>query len=226
MSNLQPGPLGGEILHSIRGVVSLPALALDWRGLPRGHGEPVWVVPGYLASDGSTWVLRRFLSGLGYRVVGWGLGRNHGQVGRLAPALAARITEARITEPGATLIGWSLGGIIAREAARRVPERVRRVITLGTPVVGGPVATRFAGRYQKQGADLAAIAEKVAQRNAVPLPVPVVGFFSRVDGVVAWEACLDPNPANDFTGVEVGVGHYALCSSRETLAQLARVLAG
>ncbi len=181
----------------------------------------VWVVPGFLATDTSTWGLRRFLSGLGYRVHGWGLGRNHGQVGRLAPALAERIA----TDGPATLIGWSLGGVIAREAARRVPERVTRVITLGTPVVGGPAATRFAGHYRRQGADLDHIERQVALRNAIPLPVPVVGIYSQRDGVVAWRACLDPNPVNDFKGLAVGVGHYALCWSRETFRLIAEILA-
>lgn len=214
------GPLSTEIFHTIRGVASLPALALDVGRLPRGEGRTVLVIPGYLATDFSTIGLRTFLRCLGYDALGWGLGRNQGQVGPLAKQVAARVAAL----PGpVSLIGWSLGGVIAREATRLVP--VDRVITLGTPITGGPLATRFAGRYRRQGADLDAITRRIEARNAVPLSVPVVGLYSKVDGIVAWRACVDPNSANDFKGIEVHVGHYALCNSRETLGLVARLLA-
>ena len=214
-------PLSGEILDAIRGVASLPALALDRTTLPLGGGRRVLVVPGYLTNDLATAPLRLFLRSLGYRVEGWGQGINRGEVGRGAQRVAARV--ATLPAP-VTLIGWSLGGIIAREAARQVPDRVDQVITLGSPVVGGPVATRFAARYERQGADLAAIAARIAERNTAPLPVPVTAFYSRRDAIVAWPACLDPNPDNPFTAVEVEAGHYALCLSRAMLVRIAITL--
>src|SRR5207244_11287989 len=102
----------------------LPALPLLGRA-PAGDGHPVLVLPGWLANDRSTQALRWFLRDRGYHVHGWKLGRNLGPSSRLAPALGQRFTALRARHGRKlSLIGWSLGGIYARELARRFPDDV------------------------------------------------------------------------------------------------------
>ena len=102
--------------------------------LPRGDGHPVLVLPGLLADDVSTRALRTVLRKLGYDVHGWGLGRNIGPTAACVNGIRDRSTELtdRYRQP-VTVIGWSLGGIFARDLARRSPESVRQVVTLGSP---------------------------------------------------------------------------------------------
>src|SRR5215467_14367832 len=104
------------------------------RRAPRGDGHPVLVLPGFMASDFSTRTLRRFLRDLGYAVHGWKLGRNVGPSPETVGRLVARLQELR-TRHGRriSLIGWSLGGIYARELARRFAPDIRQVITLASP---------------------------------------------------------------------------------------------
>lgn len=111
---------------------------------------PVAVFPGFSAGDLSTFVIRRSLQKAGYRVHRWRLGVNGGRVPTLIPKVVSR-TEAlfaRYDEPVA-LVGWSLGGVLAREVARERPEIVKSVVTLGSPVVGGPKYTKAAKFYEQ-----------------------------------------------------------------------------
>lgn len=187
----------------------LLAAAPDLARQPRGGGEPVLVLPGFGTSDASTALLRAYLGRLGYRAFGWGLGTNRGDVADLVPQVIHR-TEvlARATSTRVRLVGWSLGGTLARETARERPEVVERVVTMGTPVVGGPKYTAVARVYAAQGFDLDAIEHVVAERNRVPLRVPVTALYSRNDGVVAWTACIDHH--NDVEHVEVRSTHLGL----------------
>jgi pimeloyl-ACP methyl ester carboxylesterase len=117
---------------------------------PRGD-RPVAVLPGFAADDASTLPLRAFLRRLGHEVEGWRLGRNRGHLDALVPRVAERVLEraARRGE-GIHLIGQSLGGVIAREVARDRPAAVVQVITLGTPIVGGPTSTRVISKALSQ----------------------------------------------------------------------------
>lgn len=158
--------------------------------------SPVMVLPGYGTTDAATFVLRRFLTMRGFQAVGWGLGRNWGATKKLMPRVRAALE--RLYEDHATpvqIVGWSMGGVFARELARDIPAMVRSVVTLGTPVVGGPMHTAFGPMYQRRGQDLEAIAARVAQREARALARPVSALYSKHDGVVAWQACLDPHNA-------------------------------
>jgi hypothetical protein len=192
---------------------------------PRGSGEPVIVLPGYGASDASTFVLRSYLGLLGYDVRGWGLGRNGGDVRALVPKVIDRVAELE-DEAAApvSLVGWSLGGVIARETARERPDLVARVMTLGSPVVGGPKYTLVADTYRRRGFDLDAIEAAVAERNRIPLEVPVTAIFSRNDGVVAWRACLDES-GGDVEHVEVTTTHLGLGFAPEVFLIIAQRLA-
>ena len=218
----------GNVLRDLLGaggVALLPLWLPSILRLPRGNGSTVVVLPGFLASDLSTTVLRRFLRTLGYRAVGWGLGRNTGKVPELQAAML-KVLPAFVERNGSPvdLVGWSLGGYIAREVARDRPESVRQVVTLGSPVVGGPKYTRAASYYQNQGVDLDALEDEIAARDEVPLQVPVTALYSRSDAIVAWEACIDR--VND--GVEhqeVKTTHVGLGFHPEVLCRIVRALA-
>ncbi len=199
------GELRGAV-EPARLLLRAPLLAT----LPRGRGAHVFVLPGYGASESSTAVLQGFLRLLGYRSFHWGLGRNTGNVARLMPRVLARIAEIA-PEPDAEvhLLGWSLGGYIAREAARERPDLIRSVITLGSPVVGGPKYTTVAGRYRRRGFDLDELERLVDARYDRPLSVPVTAIFSKADGIVAWEACIDRRSPG-IEHVEVRTTHIGL----------------
>jgi pimeloyl-ACP methyl ester carboxylesterase len=122
------------------------------------------------------------------------------------------------------VVGWSLGGFIAREYAREYPGHVRKVITLGTPVIGGPRYTATARRYRAQGHDLDELEQAVRSRYATPLTVPVTAVYSRRDGVVAWPACIDQWSPN-VSHVEVDSTHVGLIFSPRVLEIVAKEIA-
>jgi pimeloyl-ACP methyl ester carboxylesterase len=183
------------------------------RALPAGDGQPVLVLPGLLAGDGSTVALRRVLRGLGYRVHGWRLGRNIGPTAQAVAGMGDRLDDlhSRYGSP-VSLIGWSLGGIYARAMARRRPSAVRQVITLGTPfrlTHGNQTrATAAFNRFSHLHVERAAAPVDL---ETEPLPVPATSVYSRYDGVVAWQACLDlrsPQAENiAVIGSHFGYGH-------------------
>ena len=208
-------------------VLELPRLA--WRApfllsLPRGGGAPVMVLPGFGTGDASTLVLRAFLRGLGYDARGWGLGRNRGDVRALVPRLLEKALafHAKRGQP-LRLVGWSLGGVIAREVARERPELVACVVTLGSPVVGGPKYTLAAEFYRRQGVDLDALEVQIAEREKLAIERPITAIYSRRDGIVAWQACIDrSNPR--VTHAEVEATHTGLGFNAEVYELVARAL--
>ena len=224
---LQP-PSSSRVLREARGLIELPRLLLKFPALarqPRGNGEPVLVLPGYGAGDGSTIILKGYLRLLGYRARGWGLGKNHGAASDSLPRLLRRLGNlSRRSKQKVAIIGWSFGGYLARELARERPDLVRLVITLGTPVVGGPKYTAAAESYRKRGIDIEAIAAEVEQRNRIGnLEVPVVAFYSRKDGLVAWQACIDHQTPN-IEHVEVKAAHLGFGFSADVYKVIAQRL--
>ncbi|GAB3016382.1 alpha/beta hydrolase [Nocardioides flavus (ex Wang et al. 2016)] len=198
------GELGAG-LDGVRLLGALPRLATA----PRGDGHLVVDIPGWRAPELSGAPLRAYLRRLGYDARGWGFGTNTGDPRRDVERLAERVLGL-VEETGApaSLVGWSLGGVIAREVARRHPEAVRRVITYGTPVTGGPRHTTVA-RVQNRGAE--PDTGRVTRRldPTAPVPVPLTVIFSRRDGIVSWQACLD-HTSPDAEHVEVSSTHIGM----------------
>jgi len=181
---------------------------------PAGDGHPVLVLPGLSASDVSTRPLRAFLRDRGYRAHGWKLGYNFGPRPGVEDRMQARLAELHAHYGcKVSLIGWSLGGIFAREMARRAPAQVRSVITLGSPFAGEPGASNAWRLYQlasgRSEDDPAARA-----RRKLPPPVPATAIFSRSDGIVAWQGCLEQRSATteniEVEGSHCGLGHNPL----------------
>ena len=188
----------------------LPALPFLARA-PRGDGHTVLVLPGWLASDRSTRPLRWFIRGRGYHAHGWKLGRNLGPSPDTVAGLGRRFLALRERHGGRrlTLIGWSLGGIFARELARRFPSDVRQVITLASPFrdVSATSVARLLRPRRSEGDG-----PELRRRLREPLPVPSTAIYSRTDGIVAWRSCMeDEGPLSESIEVlssHCGMGHH------------------
>lgn len=185
------------------------------RRLPRGDGHPVLIVPGMGADDFSTRPLRRVLQKRGYYTHGWRQGRNTGRFG-LDERLRRRLLGAyKRHGRKVSVIGWSLGGIYARELARLEPDIVRCVITLGSPFAGTRDTTNVARVYRWLSGRNSAGSEPgrapPARVEPERLSVPSTAIFSRGDGVVAWQTCMEkagPTSENIAVyGSHCGLGH-------------------
>ncbi len=197
---------------------------------PRGRGEPVLVLPGFMADDRSTFLLRRFLQRIGYHVEGWGRGRNDGRMLDHLPGTRAHLERmhADAGQP-VNLVGWSRGGTLAREVARELGDRqhdlIRQVVTLGSPVRGGPAASSIGWLAVRQtGMSLEQMNALVAERARSPITVPITAIYSRTDGVVAWRASIDEQ-SPDVEHVEVRGSHLGLGCNAEVFGEIARRLA-
>jgi pimeloyl-ACP methyl ester carboxylesterase len=207
-------------------LANLP-LAAPWlAAAPRGDGHGVLVLPGFLASDRSTAVLRRFLRRLGYRVTGWNLGRNRGPTAEVLAGLPAELAGlAEQAGAPVSVIGWSLGGIYARELGRRHPAQVRQVITLGSPfALTDPRQSRVGAAYRRRERLHAPGPYRWRELPAEPLTVPSTAVFSRNDGIVAWRACVAPESAS-HENVEVRCAHLGFGADPATLYAIADRLA-
>lgn len=197
------------------------------RAAPRGDGRPVMILPGLFNSDRSNFVMHRFLRRLGYRTYRWGLGRNFGAraVGQDAERLIARVeaVQARAGEK-VTLIGVSLGGIMARIVAYRRPDLVREVITVSSPFAGPPTATNVWRAFElltgeKIGDD--SVKANAAEAAAV-LDVPTTAIWSRSDGLVNGMICHDAQ----CRSIEISSSHIGVQLKPETLLAISGVLGG
>ena len=192
---------------------------------PRGDGRAVMVLPGLFNSDRSNMVLRRYLAARGYHVHGWGLGRNLGvrSVGPDAGHLIARV-EAVADRGPVTLIGISLGGIMARMVAQARPDLVAGVVTISSPYAGPARATNVWRAFEtltgERVDDPAVIARSAA--IAGPLPCPSAAIWSRSDGLVAGIICRD----DTTPAVEVRSSHLWVQHRPQVLAAVATILAG
>jgi pimeloyl-ACP methyl ester carboxylesterase len=206
---------------------------LNWLG--RGDEHPVIVLPGFGADDRSTLPLRWAIRGQGYWVHAWRLGPNVGPTASVARGLRARLASLH-AEHGRTisLIGWSLGGILARALARESPDKVRQVITLGSPYrrVEADRSRALHLRAPQAAYDRLRVLHvpdfeimQVPEQRRRPLTVPATSIYSRADTFAPWQQCIDdtsadgPNPRSE--NIEVRTSHLGLGSN---LAVLGAVL--
>ena len=176
-----------------------------------GDGHPVMTLPGFIASDLSTRPLRCFLRGIGFSPHRWRLGRNLGPRPGLEDRLMRRLEHLndRYGEK-VSLVGWSLGGIYSRLLANRAPDRVRSVITLGSPFGGDPRANHTWRLFEQlSGRPIDDVEPQTMQHIRQPPPVPSTAIFSRGDGVTDWRCCLD-EVDRETENIEVGGSHLGL----------------
>jgi len=194
---------------------SFIALRPAMRALPRGDGHGVLVLPGFMASDSSTRPIRSVLKGLGYHAAGWKLGRNIHITDDRVDALAKRIGDLTDRTGGkVSIVGWSLGGVLARELAKVMPDHVRQVISLGSPISddrGHTNARRlfeyFNGETPEPQRD--GNFEKLADAP----PVPTTSILTKADGVVHWRGSVQhphPDPTSQTENIEVFASHIGL----------------
>ena len=198
---------------------------------------PVMVLPGFGAGDMSTLPMRRFLSRQGFETCGWGLGTNRAGQGLITsldqlserwdvdrsldkareaevPALADKVADAvtlkaKQQDTKFHLVGWSLGGFIAREVARDLPDYVQSVVTMGSPVFGGPKYTSAAPLFRARKVDLEWIEDEIEKRFENPIQQPITAIYSKRDGVVGWQAAKDHlSPRAEH--IEVNVSHLGM----------------
>lgn len=205
--------------------IAAPALA----SLPRGDGHPVLVIPGFNASDRSTRILRFYLRRMGYDAHTWDLGRNRGPrtIGDGGEKLIERIEAIhRRDHSRVSLVGWSLGGIMARVISRRMPDKVRQVITLGAPFAGTPRATRVWRLYEMLSGHRIDDDQSLSylSEGAMPLPVPATAIWSRDEGIVPWANCVEPYCATS-DNIEVSGSHFGLPVNAAVLYAIADRLA-
>jgi pimeloyl-ACP methyl ester carboxylesterase len=194
---------------------------------PKGDGHPVLALPGFLASDLSMVPMRRYLYELGYDAQAWRMGRNLGGLARIRDALHARLAEIHAaTGRKVSLVGWSLGGVYARDLALQAPDMVRYVITLGSPFANDVRATNATRLYETLSGERVEDLSELRKAIAGDLPVPASSIFSRSDGVVHWRTC-QCQPCERAENIEVrftshiglGVNPAALWAVADRLAQ-------
>ena len=216
-----------KALLSVEGVRATYEYFLSWylhnliySVSPKGDGHPVMVIPGLGTTDRSTHFIRHFLDEIGYDSYSWGMGRNLGPqqgIDELINNLSDRVEKIyHLSEKKeVSIIGWSLGGIYAREIAKVKPEMVRQVITLGTPFKDASNGTNIKFLYDLLSKDKSYEDPTLMQRIAEKPPVPFTSLYSRTDGVVHWQSSIeDETPLSENIEIHnsshLGLGHNPL----------------
>lgn len=194
--------------------------------LPKGDGHPVLVVPGFLSNDGATLLLRKLLRDLGYRTYGWGQGANHNINDEVIDRVTAKLKRVYVRNGHrkVSLIGWSLGGVVARELAKQNPDIVRGVITLGSPVSGQFEHTPAYKIYKSMNGNPSDEDLEFYLTIKDPPPVPSTSVYSKSDGIIAWQHSLQiETPIAE--NIEINVGHFGMAVSPIVMKILANRLA-
>ncbi len=179
---------------------------------PKGDGHPVLILPGFLASKISTKVLHNFISKAGYTPYDWGIERNWGKI-EYIEFLTKRLEDLHQTHnQQVTLIGWSLGGVFARQIAKERPDLTRQVITMGSPFLDITKPNNIAWLYTLLNGGKTAEDINPLLLNNLPLPAPVpsTAIYSKEDGIVPWEACMEKEEDHLHQNIQVHGSHCGL----------------
>lgn len=195
------------------------------RAVPKGDGHSVLVLPGFLADDNSTGLLRRYLHYRGYSAHRWKLGRNLGPRPGVEEGMVHLLNQLA-DESGrkVSIVGWSLGGVYARLLASAHPQLVRSVVTLGSPITGDPHASNASRLYEAVSGEDVSAENRIWQQIQAPLPMPSTSIYSRTDGVVAWQCSLEAS-GPEAENIEVISSHVGLGLNAAVLYALADRLA-
>lgn len=218
-----------EPARSIAGILSLVGARRALLAAPKGDGRAVMLMPGLFTGDRSMLLMRRYLNWLGYRAEGWKLGANFGArtIGADAERLLDRIEALAATHGPVTLVGVSLGGMIARLVAHRRPDLIREVITIAAPYAGNPRATNVWRLFEwmtGERVDGPAVQDRLRE-IARPLPMPATAIWSATDGIVNGLICHAPDEPG-CRAIEVVASHMGVQHRPEVLLRVAETLAG
>ncbi|HYF17164.1 MAG TPA: alpha/beta hydrolase [Ramlibacter sp.] len=207
-------------MEPLRAVFDLMAAKFGAIARPVGDGHPVVVFPGLGGAPFTTSHLRRFLSDCGFTAHCWGRGVNTGPDGLFDDWLEALEEDLcrwhHDSGRKVSLVGWSLGGIYARELAKRRPDCVRQVITLGTPFASMRGSTHAETLYRWLNGDTGQLTPAVEARLRECPPVPTTSVFSKTDGVVCWRGCIERRTPQSES-IEVPASHLGLVTHPDVL---------
>lgn len=204
-------------------LLSEPGLAILEKGISipykkifsktaKGDGHPVMVLPGFMSSETSTKALRLYIEKLGYDVYDWGMGRNLGKIEYL-DLLLTRLDEIHHqTGKEVSLIGWSLGGVYARQLAKERPERVRQLITMGSPFSGLTEPNNISWLYSliSGGKKVNNINQAFLDSLPTPAIVPTTAIYSKSDGIVNWKMCMEAVETEIHQNIQVRGSHIGM----------------
>ena len=175
------------------------------------------MIPGWVASDRTTLALRRGLAEAGWRVHGWELGFNWGAQHDTVAKLQARLDDLGNGRK-VLLVGWSLGGLYARELARAAPDQVLAVVTLGSPFSGDPKQNNVWRMYEWIAGHK--VDEPPIPRITEKPPVPHLALWSRRDGIVAPRSARGLEHERD-KAVELKCTHMGMGVSMRVVREVA-----
>lgn len=195
--------------------------------LPKGDGHAVQVMPGFMATNTSTAPMRSLLKRLGYDANGWDSGRNIKVDNALIRRLENQLERLNDTSGRkVSLIGWSLGGVLARELAKLHPDRVRLVISLGSPISDDRSHTNAARLFELlNGKEPEAMRGGRFRRLDEAPPVPTTSIFTRTDGIVHWRGSVQKPAATPTENIEVLASHCGLGVNPSVMVAIADRLA-
>lgn len=215
-----------EIARALRELWQVLPFIKNYQVEKKSDGHTVFVIPGFLASDFSTKPLRRFLTRLGYITCGWELGRNLADVNQL-PILAKKI-DYLYQKSGRkiSLIGWSLGGVYARQLAKEKKDKVRQVITLGSPFrdILAPNNAVFTFNIIKWLKGYPEPDPVFLEDLPKPVPLPSTAIYSKKDGIVPWQACMEIEEDAIHQNIEVNTSHLGMGTQKDVLKIIANRL--
>jgi alpha-beta hydrolase superfamily lysophospholipase len=221
-------PLALLATEPLRALFDGFAAHFSCEAMPVGDGHPVIVYPGLGAGAMQTSQLRSFLKACGFTVVDWEGGINTGPIGALHDWLGT--LEDRLREVHrrhgrkVSLVGWSLGGVYARELAKSCPECVRQVITLATPFQALGHGNHAGAVFRWLHPDSSHLDADLHERVRRTPPVPTTSIYSRSDGIVSWRGCLERRTRRS-ENVEVSASHLGMVSHPQVMRLVASRLA-
>jgi hypothetical protein len=225
---LQAPPLSLLAVEPMRALLDYFAARVGCEALPIGDGHPVIVYPGLGGGAFTTSHLRRFLADSGFTVHDWDGGINTGPTGLLDDWLGAM--EQRVRDlhrehaRKVSLVGWSLGGVYAREIAKRCAECVRQVVTLGTPFASLAGGSHAGTVYRLLNGDTSQLTPELEARLRACPPVPTTSIYSKTDGIVPWRGCIEKKTVSSES-VEVSASHLGMGTHPQVLRIVANRLA-
>lgn len=190
-------------------------------------GHPILIIPGFMASHLSTDPMRTFLDRLGYHTIDWGLGRNYARLEEIDVLSDMIDSIHKDHNQKLTIIGWSLGGIYARRLATLHADKTRRVITLGSPyrhLESPNYANWLYQLFQRTRSKEKRTEPHWVEELKLPIPVPSVAIYSKTDGIVPWQACMDGDDQTDHQNIEVVGSHIGLGMNQEVLGHVLAIL--
>jgi hypothetical protein len=226
----KPPPAMLLVLEPLRAMSDyLAGLAHPSIPLPRGDGHPVLIFPGLGASGCATESMRERLRALDYDIHDWEQGVNQWPEDDFDGFLVLLSEQLKqiyaLGHRPVSLIGWSLGGLYARELAKTHPELVRQVITLATPFADQPNSTHAGWLFTLLNGGVSPMDEALLRRLSTDPKVPCTSIYSSSDGIVGWEGCVGKE-SEHHRNIEVeNISHWGMLHNPEVLRVVARLLA-